>query len=123
MFVASVATPDGSLFQAITEVDFRRVAPATGEAVWSYPVPVWWVYGVAATTKVVVSGTFDMTTDFGFASGQVLVQPHRTANGPESYELSCRLHRPRGQLLWVREPDLPNNNGVVPPASTAPSTI
>ncbi len=101
---------DGSLFQA-SDTDLRRIAPTTGQAVWSFPTPTLSFVGLSAATNVIVTGIFSAPTDFGFGSGQPLLQPRGPANNP-SWTTFLAAYTTGGQLLWVREPNLPANAGV-----------
>jgi hypothetical protein len=94
---------DGSFFQA-SDIDFRRVAPTTGSAVWSSPTPTWFLPRMAAATNVIVAGEFLMPTDFDFGAGQALLQDQGSFLA--SYTTG-------GQLLWVRQLNVATNDGVI----------
>jgi len=102
---------DGSFFQTSRGADFRRIAPTTGQAVWSFPTPGWYLSHLAASTNVIVAGAFDMPTDFGFGSGQALIQPRGSTSSPDLTTFLA-VYDTGGRLLWVREPNVPTNDPV-----------
>lgn len=102
---------DGSFFQTGRQSDFRRIAPATGQAVWSFPTPGWYFSRLIAATNVIVAGAFNMPTDFSFGSGQALIQPRGSTSNPYLTTFLAGYDT-AGRLLWVREPNVPTNDPV-----------
>jgi hypothetical protein len=103
---------DGSLFQSWSSpTEFRRIAPMTGQAAWSFPMPTWSASHLAASSNVIVAGLFDVPTDFDPGSGQALLQPRGPVNSPYSTNFLA-AYTTDGKLLWVRSPNVWTSNGV-----------
>jgi hypothetical protein len=98
---------DGALFE-VFGTDFRRINPTTDQPIWSYTIPGWYLARPAASTEVVVSGEFNMPTDFDLGSGQALYQPYGPAGQPELTNFLAAYDE-NGGLSWVREPNVGTN--------------